>query len=289
MAFILNGALPMSSKNFLSKALNAVSALVLSGVLLGFAFLNPAQAMENEEDEHRGSAIPVTTKEQCMGIFSDPEKEKQPQTINKLSGASLKSLGEKSIEVVTNPDKRNAYSVAISLCINPSERSKFAEKIQKIYDTHRLKLKYVDEGKFWQIPHVTLVLFEKVKLEDVGQFHVFFEQFNSVSLQFKPTTCRFLRRGDWPVVNTDAQTAIGFATLNSQMIDWAEKKLTPKTYKISKNSAKDKFLPHISLNTTVEASELNSKDRIKRTIGAALRSTVIDLGNVVITATNEWS
>jgi len=283
----------MSSKKFLSKALNAVDALALSGILLGSAFMNPAQAMlDPEEDELRRSAIPVIakeTKEQCMGNFSDLEKEKQQKTTNKLSGASLGSLGEKSIEIVTNLGKRNAYSVAISLCVKPSERSKFGEKIQGIYDTHGLNLKYVDEGKFWQIPHVTLVLFEKVKLEDVAQFQGFFEQLNSVSLQFKPTNCSFLGRGDWLVVTTDAPTAIKFRNLNSQMIDWAEEELTPKTYKISWNSTKKKFLPHISLNTTVGASELYSKDAIKRAIGAALRSTIIDLEHVVITATNEWS
>src|SRR5436190_7315888 len=40
----------MLSKKFLSKALNAVSALALSGVLLGSALTNLAQAMDEEVD-----------------------------------------------------------------------------------------------------------------------------------------------------------------------------------------------------------------------------------------------
>jgi hypothetical protein len=208
---------------------------------------------------------------------------------SQIPSQSLSRVESKKIDIVTDASKRDSYSIAINLCVTEADRGQFSEKIQRIYDAHNLNLTYKDEGKFWQTPHVTLVIFEKVKLQNIEQFQGIFPLLNTISVQFTPTTCEFFGKGDWLVTKPNPSTAKKIKQLNARVIDWVHENISPETYKIQNNTTKNKITPHISLNTTISTKQLDEKYHIKNILSKSLKSAPIDLEDVIITATNEWS
>lgn len=206
-----------------------------------------------------------------------------------IASLPLAKISTEKIEIMTNINKKDSYTVAVSLCIPESERNAFAGKMQNIYDTHHLNLTYIDEGKFWQVPHVTLVIFEKVRLENIEKFQGIFALLNALSVQFTPSTCEFFGKGDWLVVKPHSNIAKNIKGLNERVIDWVQENITPQTYKIQSNTAKNIIKPHMAINTTVPTMNWGSKHYITKIISQELKSMTISLQNIVITATNEWS
>lgn len=192
------------------------------------------------------------------------------------------------IEIITDANKKDSYSVAVSLCIKQSDRGEFAQKVQQIYNAENLKLDYVDEGKFWQVPHITLAIFEKVKLENIDKFHGIIEYLGAPSLQFINSTCAYFGKGDWLVTKPNRPIELKIKELNARVIDWAQANIMPAMYKVQRNTAKNKIIPHMALNTTVKTIDLETKRCITRKLNKALKAMPITLEEVIITATNEW-
>lgn len=188
--------------------------------------------------------------------------------IDELNNSSLQptKVVSQKIEVVTNANKQNSYTVAVSLCIKRSDRREFAQKLQQIYDTQNHKLTYVDEGKFWQVPHITLAIFEKVKLENIEKFHGILEHLGATSLQFIPSTCAYFGKGNWLVVKPHPNIDVKIKELNAQIIDWAQANVKPELYKVQRNTSKNKIIPHMALNTTVTTTEWSIKRSITKKI-----------------------
>lgn len=205
------------------------------------------------------------------------------------SSQALAKNASRKIEIITDPNKQNSYTVAISLCIKQSDRGSFAEKIQKIYNTHNLNLTYIDEGRFWQTPHVTLVIFEKVKLQNIECFHSIFGLLENTSLQFIPTTCKLFGKGDWLVTMPSTNIAAKIKELNAGVIEWAQGNVPFNTYKIQNNTSMKKITPHMALNTTVSTANWDEKRYIIKAINKDIKSVPIALEDVTITATNTWS
>lgn len=205
--------------------------------------------------------------------------------VNILGSYSL--AGEK-IEVISDPAKPNSYSVCISLSFSEAqeERIKFAKKVQETYDDNELSLTYIDEGKFWQNPHVTIAMFEKVKLENISKFQVLFEKLKKTNIPFQPRTYSFFGQGDQLVAIPNTAASAKIKVLNSQIIDWVGENIESTHYKIARNNTKKKFKPHLSLNTSVKK---NLQVSVREILCQTLNATVVNLGQVIITATNQWS
>ncbi len=196
---------------------------------------------------------------------------------------------ENKVEIFTASTRGDSYTVCVSIAIENSEasRTSFAEKMQAIYDHHNLRLTYEDGGKFWQLPHVTLVMFEKVKREDIEAFEGIFDQLSGIILAFSPEFFNFFGRGDQLVAMPHQSFVTEAKKLNAQIIDWVNKNIDSTQYKVCRNTLNKTFKPHLALNTSVPHK--NFQGRVQRILGKALQSTTIQLNQVSITATNEWS
>jgi hypothetical protein len=193
------------------------------------------------------------------------------------------------VEIFTDSTKGDSYTVCVSLALENSQdsRSHFAKKMQTIYDQHNLQLTYTDEGKFWQLPHLTLVMFEKVKLENIKAFEGLFDHLEGTRLEFTPKTYNFLGRGDQLVTMPTPSLTEEAKKLNSDIMAWVKENIEQSHYRISRNTLLQNFKPHLSLNTDVY--DKRGQGRIRRILGLSLNSTVIKLDHISITCTNEWS
>ncbi|WP_232223233.1 hypothetical protein [Candidatus Odyssella acanthamoebae] len=192
------------------------------------------------------------------------------------------------VEIFTDPTKGDSYTVCVSLAIEDSEvsRTKFAKEIQAIYDHHNLKLTYSDDGKFWQLPHLTLVMFEKVKLKNIKAFDGIFEQLKGTKLDFIPESYGFFGRGDQLISMPPSSLTEEAKKLNADILAWVNESLDKSYYRVCRNTLMKNLKPHLSLNTCV--NDKNVQGRVRRILGQSLNATVIKLDHVIITSTNEW-
>lgn len=216
-----------------------------------------------------------------------PEEESTANTIKILP----KLLEDRKIDVITIPGRPDSYSIGVMLCPKSLQESsiQWSKKIQGIYDNANLPLQYIDEGKFWQIPHITICIFKSVKLANIEKFQGIFQALDSESVKFQAASFEFMGRGDTLVAMPDSSAVDEIKELNALTLNYIENsKLFPldqKTYQIDRNTKKGKLKPHMSLNTSVGYPH---RKKVTANLLKNISSLNLDLNHVVITATNEW-
>lgn len=192
-----------------------------------------------EEHWHKPSKI-----QDCGGKKS----LEQPLASDLLTDLALEP-SEKcpKIDIITDPKKPDLYSIGIMLCPTfPQEaRTQWRETIQSIYDRNRLDLRYVDENKFWEVPHITLCIIKRVKFDDIQKFESIFQLVSEASVLFKASFFEFMGRGDMLVARPDDRTSELTKDLNAIIVgDINENdlfKTKGKTYPIDQHTKKDRF------------------------------------------------
>ena len=232
-------------------------------------------------------------------VHASGNREKEAEELSTLSSISvspkiklkISGVEDRKIEVITVSERSDSYSIGVMLCPQSLQESsnEWGTKIQGIYDSNNLSLRYIDEGKFWQIPHITLCIFKNVKFANIENFQGIFQVLENASVKFKAASFEFMGKGDVLVTLPDFSNIERLKELNVSTINYIEESeffpLDQGDYQIDRNTKKGKFKPHMSLNTSVAYQQ---RKKVRASLLNNMESLNLDLNYVVITATNEW-